>query len=316
MHSGHLVKSLVPKKISNKSVILNLMMMRKQNNSIFSAIPKDITNYIIDLLSQLPTHNLFDVLTSGLMAVCEDYKTDYIFFKNPNNELASEVQEFTKLLVMEKEIDEKQAFVFLTIYLFELIDVLNNFIKERLFLNKIYAFLKQNDCHVIYDLACDKVMYKLFNGGGSRDAVISSTKAYSIQFQKMLSNAQHSGTHVSLPDVLKGLLCYLSMRGTFTDGRLNNYLLKSHNFSIPFCADERIKILNHLKERYETIIKGCVFFDQDNPGYYYISRDFASFYEERSLKNTNAHNKIYEALQFHLNQPLPEDQLLLSRCKK
>lgn len=296
------------KRMPNESLMLNLMLFRQDAKSIFhfDKTPKDVTNYIINILSRLPGNNIFDRLTSGLIAACNNYKNDYIWFPN-DDALADEVVEFTKLLIVEREKDEKRAFIFLNYYLFELIFVLSVYKKDTKFLNKISGFLEKLDCRIIYDLACDAKTNALFDGGYHGKSTIEFAYNKLNELGQVLIKSECDRTHASLSSVIMGLLCHLSLRQSFTNGYLNNYLL---NNSGPFCPELREKLLADLNQFYKYYIT------QTDGSLAYKRISSAISYSEHianNIKNAAINTRLDREIDFYLEQDQPDKQLSLTR---
>lgn len=277
-----------PKKssIHNKSVIKTLIMLRNTNGSIFNTIPQDITKYTIEILKNLPNPpNIFDTLTSGIIAVCNDYKTDFLFTKNKHHDLACEVEELIKLLIIEKDSDEKQAFFLLNVYIIGLIEVLAHYKKSTKFLNKLRDLLDSSNYLIIYELCCD-------NASWQRNDKIRLTDR--IKFCNEFMSVHTQGTPVTLSTLLTTLF-YVIDEKCLSNGYLNNYLL--NNIPTHFTAfDSKIRadILKMLKEKYTLLY---------NPPKYQYWID----------KNPVPLNEINKEIEFLLDQSQSKPSIQFSR---
>lgn len=138
--SNHTQKNV----LSNEEVIKILIKLRNSNGSIFQLLPKDITNYMINISNQLP-NTLFDKISHDLKAVCDDY----IIIPNANSDIAQKTKDFLYLLNNNKT-NECQDFICLIGFIHGLIRYLTD-TKNKLFLGKLNTFCINHEITLIFN---------------------------------------------------------------------------------------------------------------------------------------------------------------------
>jgi hypothetical protein len=212
MNSGNSLQEKIP--LSVGSLITTLIKFRNLDGSFLNAIPKDVTNYIIGIIKQLPIHNIFDVLTAELSAICHYYKLDTYIFKNCNHDLACEVEEVIKLLKINKKADPIHSFIHLMDFIQALTAVLKN--KSGRLYNKIAEFNDKYDLVVV-----------------------------THQSPWYLEDAHKMHEHVALSNVITALSAYTKE----SRSAIIAYLAEKS-----FCEANRKKLLANLDKRYKDIV--------------------------------------------------------------
>lgn len=147
--------------ISDKSLIIYLIMLRNRGNNNFSALPKDVTNYMINLFIKPP--NIFDEISSAFISMCNNYKNDYLLFKNSDEKIVCEVEELIKMLMIQRDADEKRALIHLSILAKALYEILQHNKNEKC-MGKLFRFAAEyNLLGIDFDFLARKVRMLVSN---------------------------------------------------------------------------------------------------------------------------------------------------------